>query len=397
MNTRSKPKKRRGIALIMVLLVIAVLAVLAGNFAATMKVETMLARNTSLDSDYEWLARGGVNGAQWILSQETAQFTGLNQCWAGGDCSSNAVLALYTLEHFPIGDSGDFVKIVMEDQERFFNVNLLRRFIDGARSLSPNVSPNVAPNLPPTPSPNPLEGRQRAAHILDNALGSVIGVDAGQVITIRDSIIDWMDMDENSEASGAETSDYKSHPWLRHIAKDGPFDDLSEMLLVKGITEQPQIYSRVYASPGASVITKNNRLGASKFEQVSYDTTLVDLFTTLSAGQININTASSKVLQVIPEISEQMADAIVAGRAGPDPNTTEDDGYRSLTEPSQRPQSAGIIPPGFLETLAPYLTVQSFYFRVHVTVTLAGGPRTYHAILQRRTPRDIQLMAMDWD
>jgi DNA uptake protein ComE-like DNA-binding protein len=140
-------------------------------------------------------------------------------------------------------------------------------------------------------------------------------------------------------------------------------------------------------------------MGASKFEQVSYDTTLVELFTTLSGGQININTASSKVLQVIPEISEQIADAIVACRSpGPDqiPNT-EDDAYRSLSEPGQRPQCAGIIPPGFLESLAPYLTVQSFYFKVHVKVTLAGGPRTYHALLQRRSPRDIQLMAMDWD
>jgi type II secretory pathway component PulK len=380
MNTRSKAKNRRGIALIMVLLVIAVLAVLAGNFAATMKVETMLARNTNLDSDYEWLARAGVNAAMGILAQETAQFSGLNQKWAGGIGTTNGAFADFDLENFPVGDSGDYVKIKIEDQERFFNINLLKRFVE-------------------IRSPNPMEGRQRAAHILDNALGSVIGIDAGQVITVRDSIIDWMDMDENSEASGAETSDYKSHPWLAHIAKDGPFDDLSEMLLVKGVTEQPQIYSRVYANPGASVITKNNRTGASKLEQVSYDTTLVDLFTTLSAGQVNINTASSKVLQVIPEISEQIADAIVAGRSpGPDqmPNT-DDDAYRNLAEPGQRPESAGVIPPGFLEQLAQYLTVQSFYFRVHVTVTLAGGPRTYHAILQRRSPRDIQLMAMDWD
>jgi type II secretory pathway component PulK len=380
MNTRSKAKNRRGIALIMVLLVIAVLAVLAGNFAATMKVETMLARNTNLDSDYEYLARAGVNAAMAILAQETAQFSGLNQKWAGGIGTTNGGFAEFDLENFPVGDSGDYVKIKIEDQERFFNINLLKRFVE-------------------IRSPNPMEGRQRAAHILDNALGSVIGIDAGQVITVRDSIIDWIDRDENSEASGAETSDYKSHPWLAHIAKDGPFDDMSEMLLVKGITEQPQIYSRVYANPGASVITKNNRAGASKFEQVSYDTTLVDLFTTLSAGQVNINTASSKVLQVIPEISEQSADAIVAGRSpGPDqiPNT-DDDAYRSLSEPSQRPQSAGIIPPGLLEQLAQYLTVQSFYFNVHVTVTLAGGPRTYHAILQRRSARDVQLMAMDWD
>src|SRR5437867_11977550 len=96
-------KRRKGIALIIVLLVIAILAVLAGNFAATMKVETMLARNASFDSEFEWLARGGINGAMAVLAQEKDNYSALNQKWAGGPgggMDSNCPFADFDLHHF---------------------------------------------------------------------------------------------------------------------------------------------------------------------------------------------------------------------------------------------------------------------------------------------------------
>src|SRR5207244_12832638 len=77
-------QRSQGIALIIVLMVIAILAVLAGNFAATMKVETMLARNSSFDSELEWLGRAGVEAAKAVLAQEKDNFSALNQTWAGG-------------------------------------------------------------------------------------------------------------------------------------------------------------------------------------------------------------------------------------------------------------------------------------------------------------------------
>jgi type II secretory pathway component PulK len=370
MRIRRRQRPSEGIALIIVLLVIAILAVLAGNFAATMKVETLLARNTNFDSEYEWLARGGVNSARAVLAAETANFTALNQKWANGMGGTNGPYADLDMHHIQVGDQ--FVEVEIIDQERFFNINTLKRMIDSG-------------------------AKARAAQILDNVLSSGVGVDAGAVIMVRDSIIDWLDADDNTEASGAETSDYKSRSWLPHIAKNGPLDDLSELLLVHGITEQPQIYSHAYANPMASLITKNNRLNASAFEQVVYPTTLIELFTTLSSGQININTADAKVLQVIPEMIEPWATAIVGGRAGPDqlPNT-DDDGYRSVNL-SGVPQVGAMIPPEAMATLAQYFTVQSFYFKVNVKIQLAGGARTYHAILQRKSPRDIQMLAMDWD
>ena len=60
----------RGIAMIIVMVVILVLAGLAGGFVYSMKVETQLARNNSFESDFQWLGRSGVELARYVLAME---------------------------------------------------------------------------------------------------------------------------------------------------------------------------------------------------------------------------------------------------------------------------------------------------------------------------------------
>src|SRR3954464_860031 len=97
-----QPQRKRAIALIMVLLVIAILAVLAGNFAASMKVETMLARNASFDADFEWEGRAGIEAAKGILGDVNEPYIALNQKWAGGPANTNGSFAEFDLHHFPL-------------------------------------------------------------------------------------------------------------------------------------------------------------------------------------------------------------------------------------------------------------------------------------------------------
>jgi len=78
------PRRPAGIALIIVMVVILVLAALAGGFAYSMKVETTLARNASYDHDLEWLGRSGVELARYVLAQQLEPCDALNQKWAGG-------------------------------------------------------------------------------------------------------------------------------------------------------------------------------------------------------------------------------------------------------------------------------------------------------------------------
>ena len=93
-------RRRQGIALILVMLVIMVLAVMASSFASNMSVEAALARNASNDRRLEWLCRSGVELARYMVGQQFAEqrepYDALNQRWAGGpgtleDCVLNAV------------------------------------------------------------------------------------------------------------------------------------------------------------------------------------------------------------------------------------------------------------------------------------------------------------------
>ncbi len=359
-------KRPRGIALIIVLIVIAILAVLAGNFAASMKVETILARNASFDCEYEWLGRAGIEAARALLADGNDPYTALNQKWAGGIGNTNGAFAEFDLHHFPIGDTGRFVDIEIEDQDRYFNINSADQMI------------------------------------LNQAL-TLIGVDAAEAPTIVDSILDWRDLNDDRNMSGAETSDYQNS-WLPHVAKNGNFDDISELLLVKGITEQPQIYSRAFATSGASAITRHSRLGASKFEQVAYETTLTELFTTTSGRGVNINTASAKVLQLLHTlISEDMANAIISGpegRGGPEgaPNSPTATPFRNVQDLTRVHALAPLFgDPQMMAQITRVCATQSLVFKVIVKVDLGGMPRTYHALLRRNSNRDIQMLCLDWD
>ena len=66
-----------------------------------------------------------------------------------------------------------------------------------------------------------------------------MGVAPGEATPIVNSILDWIDPDDQTHPEGAETQYYQGlNP--PYAAKNGPIDDISELLLIKGVT--PEIY-----------------------------------------------------------------------------------------------------------------------------------------------------------
>ena len=65
----------QGIALVIVMISIFVLAMLAGGFAYSMKVETKLASNGNSEEELQWLGRSGVEYARWVLANSMADPT----------------------------------------------------------------------------------------------------------------------------------------------------------------------------------------------------------------------------------------------------------------------------------------------------------------------------------
>jgi general secretion pathway protein K len=341
-----QPSPGRGFALVIVMIVIAVLGLLAGGFAISMKVESRLAANASNDAEMEWLGRSGVELARYVIANSSGSgggqnYSSLNQIWAGGPGAGNETngpLAGISLTNNVLGNGSFSVRIV--DLERKWNINM---------------------------ADEPL---------LRRAL-TVIGVDAGDAATIVDSILDWEDPDDNPRMSGAESDFYmtKDPPY---VAKNGYVDDLSELLLVNGVT--PDLYWGQNVSSHVDVTTGTS--AGSAQSQPVYHVGLVDLFTPISAGRININTASAYVLQMLPGVDENIASNIIRARAGPDGvEGTDDD--TPFTAPTALAASVPGLSPQAALAFGTMVSVQSLTYEVTVEAQIGTYQKRYVAIIQR--------------
>lgn len=355
----------RGIALIIVMITILVLSVLAGGFAYSMKVETKLARNANSETELYWIGRSGVNLARFVLGEQLAigcePYDSLNQIWAGGpggQCSTNSAIAGFSLKDIEIG-SGYIRSIKIVDLERKLNINLAD------------------------------EAMLQQAFML-------MGGDAGDFPAVIASIQDWIDGDDNTHIGGTE-SDYYQHLSPPYYAKNRPIDDLSELLLVRGVT--PDMYwgpASTNHTPGV-IQRQLNQLGQLR-SPLAQPVGLVDLFTPVSAGKLNINTAGLMTLQMVPFIDENRAQQIIHLRSGFDGQEgTEDDtpcGSMGMNINSFL-LSAGLGPQE-IGVASRYFDQRSRTFQVTVDAEINGRHRLFHALLLRNNPRDVQVMGFYW-
>jgi general secretion pathway protein K len=331
----------RGIALIVVMIAIFVLSVLAGAFAFSMKVETKLAMNANNQTTELWLGRSGVERARWIIALGmSCPYSSLNQKWAGGqgdDCETNGPLADVSVDNFQICDRTISIKIT--DLERKADINTADQTM------------------------------------LQQGL-TMVGVDASEIPSITSCILDWIDADDIPRVGGAE-SEYYQALTPPYSAKNAPIDDLSELLLVRGITED-MYWGSSSTNHVSAAFQQVDRFGRP-VERPVYPVGLEDLFTSLSSGKINVNTASAEVLQLIPGIDENMAQSIVGQR--------EQAPYHSLNEMP--------VPPQIMQQLQRFGTVRSSTWKVEVTVE--GANRKFYAIVRSNSPRDIPILVFYWE
>lgn len=157
--------------------------------------------------------------------------------------------------------------------------------------------------------------REMLVRLLD-AVGAPTGAERD---VVADSILDWIDEDSLHRVNGAEDDHYRrlSPPYR---AKNGPLDAIEELRLIRGVT--PEIFEA-----------------------------LRPLVTAQGSGQINLNTASPTVLQIVVP---QVAPVIIAQRSA---------------QPLLQPQAGG--------------AVRSTTFTVEATgVTSSGISRTVQGVVR---------------
>jgi general secretion pathway protein K len=351
--------KKRGFAVIVALIAITVLAIMAAGFALSMKVETVLAANANSDEQMLWLGRAGMEYARWVLSQEAAiagqPYDSLNQKWAGGEgdmSESNSVLAGISLDNVPVGNVGT-VSVKIIDHERFLNINTAN------------------------------------AAVLQQVL-TTMGVDADDLSVISDSIQDWVQSGDSPRVAGAK-NDYYQSLTPPYYCKEAPMDDLSELLLVKGVT--PAMYWGGSDTNQPNTFHHKLGFGNSPGQTPDYAFGFTNVFTTVSSGQLNINTADATVLQLLPGMDAESAQNIIKTRSGPDgvDGTIDDTPFRSVSQLS----AAGVNPQA-LTQMNQLCTVRSSTFDATVTARIGSLTRVYHAILIRNSGTDIEVVGFYW-
>ncbi len=344
------------------LVAVVVLTILAGAFAYSMKVETRLAANSNNDEQMLWLGRSGVELARYVLTLDGQQPCDcLSQIWAGGPGTgpeTNSPLMGLSLDNYPVGlpDPIGTVSLKIIDLERKININTAS-----------------APQL--------------------QQVFTTMGVDANDISVLSDSIQDWIDTDDSTRPAGAE-SDYYQGLNPPYYAKNGPMDDLSELLLVKGVT--PAMYFGTGPSDQPDTSFTHHKLGfnnAASGQEPDYPFGFTNIFTPFSSGKINLNTADLDVLELIPGMDTTSAENILKFRAGPDgvDGTDDDTPFINVSQVT----AAGVNPQAAPQ-IQNFCTTKSTTFEVHVTARIGDQERNFVAIIFRNGP-NTQIVRFYWE
>ncbi len=305
----------QGVAMIIVMWVIMVLSLLISGFAFRMSVETQVASFSRKELKAEMLARSGIEVARMELILHAKSAEGGYEA-LNQDWVTNED---FYVDH-EFGEGKFNVKV--SDEESKLPINHMTQ--------------------------------TQLKRLMD-----VLGVDPSDGDVIVDSILDWREPGDLTRLNGAKT-DYYQKLVPPYRAKGGPLDRVQELLMIRGVT--PEIYN------GSGAEGEDSGLPGLK-----------DLFTTMSSGQVNVNTASSLVLQTILDVDEQRVAAVLTRRDGSDgiPGTDDDEPFHTV-------QDFFATLGGANNAAQQSVSVNSVFFTVKSTGEVGGVKRTIVATLQRQ-------------
>lgn len=308
-------KNEKGIALFLVLWVLTLLSVIVGEFCFAMRTEVNITYNFKRQTEAYYIALAGVNRAI-------------------GELIRNEV----------IPPKANFAKIVGKEEE--------------PEDEEKDDRWRINVDIPPVPyGQGQFEvkiGNETGKININGANESVLkmmlkgfDLEGQQESIIVDSIIDWRDKNNLHRINGAEDDYYRSLP-EPYECKDGYFDSVEELLMVRGMT--PEIfYGGISDMVTALKPPEQNERIVSGFKVFRVD-----------LKKININAAPLKVLLALPSMTEDLVQEIMDFRKERD--------FRSLTEISS------LIGSNVYNAIYPYITLEiSPYYSIMSTGKMEGG------------------------
>jgi general secretion pathway protein K len=236
-------RDQKGIALVLTLMVVSILTALIFTFHFENQVELEIAGNLRNETQAYYIARSGVEAGILLLSLDSQNterpYDSLDEEWAQFD--------IYAAQSGFLFEQGTLNGRI-EDLERRIDIN---RLVQNGNVVSARLA--------------------QMERLFD-----LLGIDKG----ILAAIIDWLDPDDETYVQygvgyGAERDYYEMLSPPR-VCKNGPIDDMSELRLIKGITDE--MYFGTQEKPG-----------------------LKDLLAVRTSGFININTAPPLILSTLSD------------------------------------------------------------------------------------------------
>ena len=218
--------RRSGSLLLIVLVTIVVLSLAAYTFTVLMQTEDEASRLMTLRVQTKYLVDSGMDYTRLYLSQSDATIREKGGRWDNTDIFQAIPVAVSTNNPKRIGYFSIITSSMNEEGEADGN-----RFglIDESSKINLNTllySDALATN-PDVVAINPILAAGNARDILLNL--------PGMTEEIADSILDWIDPDDEEREFGTESSFYASED-PAYECKNGPLDSLDELLLVRGVT-----------------------------------------------------------------------------------------------------------------------------------------------------------------
>lgn len=217
-----KYDNERGMVLLLVLVIIALLSAMLSEFAFSTLVDFRLTETFRDVTRAEYLARGGIKAGRIILINDRNNFDAnvASEAWSIG------------VSEYPVAEGAVSVKI--ED-------------LDGRLQLNELVDS--------LGNPNELY-RERFIRLCSELA-------IAEATALADTLIDWLDPDHTPAPEGAEDADYLAES-LAYEASDGPLRSFDELLLVHGFSAQTvarlQPYVTVFGSGRLNINTAEPEL-----------------------------------------------------------------------------------------------------------------------------------------
>jgi general secretion pathway protein K len=309
----------RGIALFLVLWVMALLTVIAGEFCYAIRTEVNITRNFKEETQTYYIA---VSGLYWAIGE------------------------LVVNELVPQPVKAPDGKEEQEDIRGRINTDIPAvPFGDGQFKVErENESGKVNLN--------------RAGDVLLKMMLNNFEIEEADKNIIVDSIMDWRDKDNFHRANGAEDDYYLSLP-EPYKCKNGDFTSVEELLLVRGVT--PKIF---YGGLKDMVTVYQDNEDKERELEKSYSRVFLDTLTEsqrdnlkrrtgFDFNRININAASPRMLRALPRMTDDIVQGIMKYREKKD--------FRSLPDlhPVVGAEIYAAILPYINLSLSPYYTIKS--------------------------------------